>query len=716
MTQIISARRFAITRELLMALSKATNEQKQAFAIFTNAFRMGKPYDYLPLSGASDYECIAVADDFNVVIKRNEDMHLLLWLGTSANAQQWAATHKCEVNTQTGALQIYQVAATPVIDIPAPKVGIFDELTDEELYSIGLPKEMLTQVRSVTSEAALEALQQNLPENVYEALTWYMQGEDWLQIKEAYADAYADEKAVVPTSIGKLDTGRFHIVTSDEDLRSVMDKPLSQWRVFLHPLQKRIVDKAWHGPVLVTGGAGTGKTVAAIHRARHLVRLPDWKDSDKLLFTTFTKNLALDLEQLLKQICTRDEMKRIQVQNIDAWLATYIRQHGADRTIVYPGKRDGIYESCWDSAWASFDQPEGLDRPKSFYRGEFDEVVLPQHCMTSRDYIFADRRGRGKVLSRLQRKAIWPLFEDMRLQLQLQDAMTVEDAALFACQDIAKNQSNGMYRAVIADEIQDFKPDMLKLLRAMATDVRKLDKPIEGDLFLVGDAHQRIYGNPVAFSSCGIEIRGRSRKLRLNYRTTDEIRKVADAVYEGSRIDNMDGDVESATGYAALRRGTFPETYLAKTFAEEIDWICARINTLKAAGYATQDMCVVVRTNDLAVSYAQALSAHELAIQHISRTRPDDPDIAGVRVATMHRVKGLEFKVVFIAGMEPGNFPLSISTDDSIQDKKHLAQERALFYVAASRASNLLFITASGQWSPSLCQLAMLQLQNNGNG
>lgn len=711
MTQIISARRFAITRELLMALSKATNEQKQAFAIFTNAFRMGKPYDYLPLAGASDYERIAVADDFNVVIKRNEDMHLLLWLGTSANAQQWAATHKCEVNTQTGAMQIYQIAAaTPAIDTPAPKIGIFDELTDEELYSIGLPKELLKQVRSVTSEATLEAIQQSLPENVYEALTWYMQGEDWLQIKEAYADAYADEKAVVSTSIGKLDAGRFHIVTSDEDLRSIMDKPLAQWRVFLHPIQKRIVDKAWHGAVLITGGAGTGKTVAAIHRARHLVRLPDWKEGDKLLFTTFTKNLALDLEQLLKQICTRDEMKRIQVQNIDAWLATYIRQHGANKIIVYPGKKGGIYESCWNNAWASFDQPTGLSRPESFYRSEFEEVVLPQHCMTSHDYIFADRKGRGKVLSRLQRKAIWPLFEDMRLQLQLHDAMTVEDAALFATQDIAKSHTNGIYRAVIADEIQDFKPDMLKLLRVMATDIKKFDEPIEGDLFLTGDAHQRIYGKPVAFGSCGIEIRGRSKKLRLNYRTTDEIRKVADAIYEGSRIDNMDGDADALTGYAALRHGAFPEAHLAKSFSEEIDWICTQVDALRTAGYATQDICVVARTNDLAENYAQALKAQGIAVHPISRNRSDNPDIEGVRIATMHRVKGLEFKAVFIAGLQQDNFPLPAPQEDPLQQKVHLAQEKALFYVAASRAGNLLFISASGQFSKLLtdCKLSFL--------
>lgn len=688
-------RRFAITRELLTALSKTSAKQKQAFAVFLNGFRMGKPFDYLPLVGASEYERIEIADDFSVLIKRNADIHVLLWLGNCADVKEWADTHKCEVNSVTRSLQIYQVSKASPLPVH-DEASIFEKLSDEELLSIGLPQELLPKVRSISSQAGLEALQSNLPENVYEALTWYAQGEDWEQIKEAYIDAYCDEKAVVPTTIGKLDTGRFHIVTSDEELRSIMDKPLAQWRVFLHPLQKHIVDNAWRGAVLVTGGAGTGKTVAAIHRARHLVRLPDWKDTDKLLFTTFTKNLALDLEQLLKQICSREEMKRIQVQNIDAWLATFIRQHGTDKTIVYPGKKGGIYENCWDNAWASFDQPQGMNLPESFYRSEFEEVVLPQHCMSNRDYILANRKGRGKILSRLQRKAIWPLFEDMRLQLQLQDAMTVEDAALFAVQEIEKNHPNGIYRAVIADEIQDFKPDMLKLLRAIATNVRELDQPMEGDLFLAGDSHQRIYGRPVSFSSCGIEVRGRSRKLRLNYRTTDEIRKVADAIYAGVTVDNMDGENEKITGYAALRHGAVPETHLAKTFADEITWIIDRIETLQASGYTAQDICIVVRTNDLATTYAQALKTQGIAVHPISRNRPDDPDIEGIRVATMHRVKGLEFKVVFVAALEQDNFH-SLSEEDPVQAKARQSQENALFYVSASRASDLLFLSAVDQ-------------------
>ena len=695
MTETNGERRIITAKTLLKRIGQGTNEQKQKYAIFSNRFLMGMPFDFLPLSGASEYERIAIDRDFHVVVLRNPETHLLLTVGTLQEVEAWAKEFKYERNPRTGRLQFYRVTAAPAVT--ALKTG-FPGIPDEELLSIGVPQDLLALVRSVTTEKELEGIQQNLPEHVYEALTWAIQGESWESIKEAYLEAEKHENAVFATDLGKLDTGNFHVITSDEELRSIMDKPLAQWRVFLHPLQRKIVDNAWHGAVLVTGGAGTGKTVVALHRARHLVRLPDWKDDEKLLFTTFTKILALDLEQLLRQICTRDEMKRIQVQNIDAWLATYIRQHGADKRIVYPGEKDGVYETCWANAWNAFTPPKGFDCD-SFLRSEFEEVVLPQHCLTSRDYMFADRKGRGRVLSRMQRKAIWPLFEDMRLELQLKDAMTVEDAAHFACEEIQRQHPNGMYRAVIADEIQDFKPDMLKLLRALATDVRQLEKPIEGDLFLTGDAHQRIYTKPVSFTSCGIEVRGRSRKLRLNYRTTDEIRKVADAVYSGTPIDDMEGGTAETTGYAALKHGTFPKTHIAETFEDEVNWILSQVKALKVEGYALEDACVVVRTNEMADRCAQVLAAKGLATQRISRGRSDDAEAEGIRIATMHRVKGLEFKVVFLAGMNKGSFPLPAHTDDPVAEKAHLHQEKALFYVAASRASNLLFMSAYGETS-----------------
>lgn len=712
-------RRLALTRELFTSLAGATNEQKQDFAVFVNQFRLGGNATYLDLPGASKYEQIILKSGLHVAIRREGSLHLLLNVGSAAAVEAWAKRFKCEANPKTGAVQIYEVAsaaaslsctnntaemsaASNADDKAADSVApLFAALTDEALAEIGLPADRLQQVRSVGTATELEALQAQLPDSVYEALTWYVQGESWSDIVSAYAEAAADEKAMVPTQIGKLDSARFRIIETDEELRSIMDKPLAQWRVFLHPTQRKVVDTAWHGAVKITGGAGTGKTVAALHRARHLVRLPDWKADDRLLFTTFTKNLALDLEQQLRQICTKEEMRRIRVQNIDAWLASFIRQHGADKTIVYPkAGEESLYETCWREAWASFTAPVGFNQPESFYRSEWEAVVLPQHCMTLRDYLFADRKGRGLALSRMQRKAVWPLFEEMRLQLNLRDAVTAEDAAAVAVGELRKAHPNGLFRAVIADEIQDFSPDMLKLLRALATDVTKLDPPIEGDLFLVGDPHQRIYGRPVVFSACGIEVRGRSRKLRVNYRTTDEIRKTADAVYQGCRVDDLDGSDATPTGYASLRHGAKPIVHHAQTFAEEIDWISDTIRALKGNGYSEEEICVTVRTNALLVSYAKALTEKGLKVQPISRNKADDPTVPGVRIATMHRIKGLEFKVVFMAGVEDGNFPQDPPKQaDRVEVEQAESKERALFYVAASRASNLLFLTASGEGS-----------------
>lgn len=720
-------RRLAISKELFAALRTLPAEARQAFAVFMNRFRMGEKTVFLALPGASDYERVRVKGNLEIVLKRAGGLHLLLNIGTPEAIEAWAKRFRCEVNEKTGAVQLYEAApasetaaepergeapgAPKALEAPQPDqpaqaaqsaAPLFEKLSDEALAEIGLPKERLLAVRDVRSALDLEHLQPLLPDSVYEALTWYAQGESWESIRGAYAEAAADEKALVPTEIGKLDISRFRIVETDEELRAIMDKPLAEWRVFLHPTQKRIVDAPWHGAVKVTGGAGTGKTVAALHRARHLVRLPDWKASDRLLFTTFTKNLALDLEEQLGEICTKEEMKRIRVQNIDAWLASFIRQHGVEKTIVYPkAGEENLYETCWRAAWGSFSAPAGLRLSESFCRAEWEEVVLPQHVNSLRDYLFADRRGRGVSLTRMERKALWPLFEDMRLELNLHDAMTQEDAAAFAAEELRKTYPDGFYRAVVADEIQDFSPDMLKLLRAMARDVSKSDPPVEGDLFLAGDPHQRIYGRPVSFGACGIEIRGRSRKLRVNYRTTDEIRKTAEAVYRGRTVDNLEGEADEATGYASLRHGAAPIAHLASTFADEVKWIAGTAKSLIDSGeYASEEICIALRTNRLAADYASALEAQGLAIEQISRSRADDPEKSGVRIATVHRIKGLEFKVVFIAGMEPGKFPLDPPKGaDPAQKASCEAEERALFYVAASRASNLLFFSAAGKGS-----------------
>lgn len=407
----------------------------------------------------------------------------------------------------------------------------------------------------------------------------------------------------------------------------------------------------------------------------------------------------MDVEAQLRMICSREDMKRITVLNLDAWLATFLSQNGQGHRIVYPGGSDGIYNAAWQSAIAKI--PMHLGFPIAFYQDEWEQVVLPQHCHTARDYLFASRAGRGNALTRAQRKEIWPVFEELRIRLSLANAVTPEDAACEAINILQKSYPEGLFRAVVCDEIQDFKPDTLRLLRALTRDISK-DEPFkEGDLFLVGDAHQRIYAKPVAFSSCGIEIRGRSSKLRVNYRTTDEIRVQAEQVYRNKTVDDMEGAEDEKTGYASLRHGRKPIVKICSGVDEECRWICGEINTLTSGdrAYHSSDICITVRTNEMLARYEEILRGHGLEVRRISRDIPDDPELPGIRLSTMHRIKGLEYKVVFVAGMNEGEFPHAprdLQDRDAATRRLLLRAEEALYYVACTRAVDVLFLSCGG--------------------
>ncbi len=696
-----TTRRTALGREIFTAINAATESQKQAFSVFLTRFRLGKPYPMEEMPGASEYEAIRLKEGLTILLQHRDATYLLITAGSEADVAEWARTHHCETNDRTGVVQIYGASVATTVAKPK-NTALYADLSDDDLFAIGLPQDRLAAVRSIASMKDLEKAQSILPDAVYEALMWKAQGENWEEVKRAYIEATTDEKAVVPTSVGKLDVEHFRLVDTDEELQDMLDKPLALWRVYLHPSQKKLVDTAWHGAVRVMGGAGTGKTVVALHRARHLIESPEWRPTDKLLFTTFTKNLAVDLAEQLKSICSKEALKRVEVVNIDAWLAAFLRQHGCDKQIVYPGKRDSIYEKCWSHAMQS--QPKDLSFSEDFYRDEWESVVLQNHCKVAKDYLFTSRTGRGTALSRAQRKAIWPIFEEMILQLNLANAITAEDAAELAISYLAAAYPQGYFRAVIADEIQDFKPDTLRLLRALTADVSKLDTLREGDLFLVGDPHQRIYARPVSFSNCGIEIRGRSRKLRVNYRTTDEIRKVAESVYANTTVDDMEGGTDTKTGYASLRHGKEPVFNRSESLQQECQWLIDEIKKLTTKGkrpYKSSEICIACRTNEQLEQYQKSLVAlsKDETFRLLSRSRADDPSLPGVRLATVHRIKGLEYKVVFVVGMNDGVFPMVLPSigDDPVRLRQLKRVEDALFYVACSRASDALYLSCWGK-------------------
>jgi len=485
---------------------------------------------------------------------------------------------------------------------------------------------------------------------------------------------------------------RFHVVESELELMEILEAPLEKWRVFLHPSQRRLVEHHWGGAVRVLGGAGTGKTVVAMHRAKWLAQNV-LAAGEKLLFTTFTANLATDIAENLRKICSADMLRRIDVQHIDAWVNGYLRRQDYKLRVVYPGEPGGDYVSCWQRAEALI--PAELGLSSSFYGEEWERVVLPQALKTAQAYATASRAGRGVPLMRKQRAQIWPVFEEMRIQLALRKLMTLEDAIHEILAILARDGvGNAGYRCVVVDEGQDFSAEMLTLLRRLV--------PVQADdFFIVGDGHQRIYRRKAVLGRCGIDIRGRGKKLRINYRTTEEIRRFAVGVLDGLSVDDLDGGADPLDGYRSLMHGDLPERRQFSTIEEETDWLRESVEALQVEGLQTQDMCIVARTVSLVDAYASGLKRLGVGVKVISRRQPDHRSEPGVRLATMHRVKGLEFKAVFMAGLNRGVVPLegALHSQDPVESQLRVANERSLFHVAATRAVKRLFLSCSG--SPS---------------
>ena len=371
-----------------------------------------------------------------------------------------------------------------------------------------------------------------------------------------------------------------------------------------------------------------------MHRAKWLAenRTPDGK---KVLFTTFTRNLAFDIEENLSSFCPAATMKKIEVRNLDAWVQGFLRAQKYEHTIVYNRKKDA--EDAWQRALAVKDATLGL--PDSFYEEELDQVILAQGVTSKDEYRVARRAGRGVVLTRRKRDAIWPVFEEYRAQLASRKLKEVDDAYRDAAALLAKGAgaSESTYSAIVVDETQDFGPQALRLLRAMIP-------AGANDLFFVGDGHQRIYTrNRAAMSRCGIEIRGRSRKLYLNYRTTEEIRRRAVSLLEGCEIDDLDEGHDENRRYKSLSHGAPPIVVTEPTLEAAMTRALGLVSEWAAAGPSPTTTCVVAPTRAIRDNAEKVFRGKGMSTHVVEANKKDTSDASAVRFSTMHRAKGLEF-------------------------------------------------------------------------
>lgn len=479
---------------------------------------------------------------------------------------------------------------------------------------------------------------------------------------------------------------------------------LATWRLFLHRSQRRLVEQRSSGPVRVLGGAGTGKTVVAMHRVRYLAEHVFKAPDERILFTTFTQNLAMDIEESLRQLCSTAMMRRIEVVHLDKWVSDFLKRQGFPRQIKYfdlskETTRDSTLADMWTESVDSYGDTERHSR--TFFREEWEQVIQAQGVTSEREYFRASRQGRGVGLTRKERQAIWPVFEEYRRQMSERGVCEREDA-LRAARHILEQRGDILpYKCVLVDEAQDMTNEAFKLIRQIVP-----EQP--DDIFIVGDGHQRIYNHKVVLSHCGVHIVGRSHRLKINYRTSAQIQRFAMAVLEGQRVDDLDAGEDSLSGYRSLVQGVAPRVELHESLDAELETIQAFIQAPGAAA----STCLVVRTTRQLDLYERALNDRHIPTYKLSRGRIEDARRTELRLATMHRVKGLEFERVILAGVNEGEVPLARAlnqSDDELVRESAELQERALFYVACSRAKREVLVTTSGKPSPFLTTLKALQ-------
>lgn len=689
------ALKIAMSDDFLKSFAAVPRSQQLAVLNFVAKFRQN------PMATGINYERIRDAADPNMrSVRINDNMrgivlkpdvgnvYCLLWVDQHDDAYHWARRHRVAIHPDVGSIQIYAVqeeAASAALVMPevADSVGLFDTLKDREIRRLGVPDERLAAVRAVKSESELEALEALLPDEAFEALFLFAAGESFDKIvNEQSAPATIDESDFSAALERDSTRRHFVVLTDDSDLEALLAAPLERWRVFLHPSQRKLVERDWNGPVKVTGGAGTGKTVVAMHRAARLARQYAQLPGRPVLFTTFTKTLAEDIRQHLELLCTPQELEKIQVVNLDQWASGLLRRFGYSNGLLY---NEADRRRFWQAAMSAM--PASVDLSQQFMRAEFERVVLPQGCETAEDYMRASRVGRGGQLGRAMRKALWPVFAEYRAQLQAANLREPEEAFREACQLLRTEKPSLGIRAMVVDEAQDISSAAFELIRAAV-------EPAENDLFIVGDAHQRIYRHKVVLSRVGIEVRGRSRSLKVNYRTTDEIRQWACAQLEGCAVDDLDGNVDSLRGYHSLTHGDAPDVIESASLLDDVAHVQGILKQLQDDGMELRQVCVTARTNDDVDGLARELQQTGVSCLRLENSTADDPAVPGVRLATMHRIKGLEFSVVILAAYKGAtNYAEQFSRDEDagVTEDTELS-ERCLLHVAATRAKRNLFL------------------------
>ena len=563
------------------------------------------------------------------------------------------------------------------------------------------------------TRADLNAVIDGLPEAQGLVLLGLANGEDLAAIREELGLAGPVDEALpederLDRALREAPVGFAFVGENPQELREAFESlDIDRWRVFLHPEQRKYVTGRWNGSYRLSGGAGTGKTVVLVHRARDLVREDP---HSRVLLTTFTRTLAAALAQQVKRLDADLPLVAmgdpgLGIAGIDQVaakvisLATTGELDAAQTAVLGPGRntmtqRIGATQKAFRTA-VDISDPD-LSGPlvePTFLEQEYVSVVLAQRITDEKGYLRAPRQGRGTALNRAARKELWKVFSQFRRSHQMTDTVTFPELAAIAAAVLEARAARGdtlPFDHVLVDEAQDFHAAHWLLLRALVP---------EGpdDLFIAEDSHQRIYGQKVPLSRFGIQIRGRSRRLRLNYRTTAENLAYAITLLEGGDYTDIEDEAESTKDYRSVRSGPAPVVVRANGATDELGAAAAQVRRWMEADVAPEAVAVLVRTEQHAKRAAAALDAHGVA--NASVGRGETAGKGKVSVMTMHSAKGMEFERVVVMGADASEMASLFGHERLPEAERQdaLLRERSLLYVAATRARDELVVTTPGR-------------------
>ncbi len=589
------------------------------------------------------------------------------------------------------ALELWEsMTSTITPAVVEEKKPLFVDFTPEELISVGIPADNIDKVRRIKTDKELEIIGASLPILARQSLYALKAGETIEDIKKtSFASAKQNHDDNLDAAIkSPITLAEFAPINSDEALKAILEFPSEKWRVFLHPTQSEIINQDYNGPARIIGGAGTGKTVVIVHRARRLAS--ECTGEEKILVTTYGNTLKHDIEERMRDICSEKESSHIVVLTVDKLTSDLSRKY-LGKGITYASGNGIKLVDIWQEAMKELGMTGAF--ASEFCVDEWRDVVQAQNISSIGDYLTAQRAGRGKQFDRTNREKFWKLAEKYKA-LCNQKNITDADWAQNRLVEIIQQAPECQYKTVFVDECQDLRTPALRMLRALAGSQRR------NDMYLSGDSRQRIYGGRVSLSQCGIAINNRSRVLKLNYRTTDEIYSFAMQLQRDYQYDDMDGAAVSKDKSTCIFHGPAPFIRKFDTEDKEAQEMIRDIRSMISNAVLPSDICIMVRSNSLLSEMRKRLEMNGLQVLTVTNHQPDEKEKPGVRIMTMHRGKGMEFSYVYLPCLRddviPSKRDLEKAQDDDEMLNEIMLSEANLLSVAITRAKHQVWLSYSG--------------------